>query len=406
MSLDLLKEFGNSEGNRKSDTTLTSASIDILRENNDDFGDFEEPDLDVENIERNLKSGASIQASGCKDDTLYSHYLNSVDANSPPIFAKQKSGNAEVEERVGSSIFFDAEQTIAETSQNGKGPANVMPKRPVEKPTRATVTPTATPRDDQRPDKYDFDQENEWEPVQVAQEPLVPSTVAYLRDPAASSMATPHSCRAPSQLHTGPPPTNIPPPSVLLPVISGVFESLSAQVTTQKQPSDSPVIALAFARAGARIIAGRKLRWNRDVLLSQSMKIGPAGKPGGMKLTVVDKTESRREDQEVAEAINVWRKQVGQLRSAVSRISSNVRTTSVNVPEISEIMPIRVIKPQEGAVSAPKCCFLCGIRREERVAKVDVNNVEDSFGEYWTEHWGHVDCIILWEHIRASLKQR
>lgn len=135
------------------------------------------------------------------------------------------------------------------------------------------------------------------------------------------------------------------------------------------------------------------------------MKIGPASKSGGMKLTGVDKTESRREDQEAAEALSAWRKQLGILRSTISIVNGQLPAGGLLVPDVSENMPVRVVKPSEGAVTAPKCCFLCGVRREERVARVDVD-VEDSFGEWWTEHWGHVDCVAFWDSQQSSLKQR
>jgi hypothetical protein len=43
--------------------------------------------------------------------------------------------------------------------------------------------------------------------------------------------------------------------------------------------------------------------------------------------------------------------------------------------------------------------------RDERVANVDAH-VEDSFGEWWTEHWGHLECRLFWEENQASLAQR
>ena len=214
----------------------------------------------------------------------------------------------------------------------------------------------------------------------------------------------------------GPPPSNVPPPSILFPIIANVLGSLPARLktVTSAQGLDQPSISsevralLSTIRAAARILAGRKLRWKRDVLLSQSMKIGPAhsGKAGGMKLVGVDKAESRREDQEAAETLQVWKQQVGPLRSTVAtfnrQMSANER---FKIPEIADNMPIRQGKPSEGVVSAPKCCFLCGIRRDERVAKVDID-VEDSFGEFWAEHWGHIDCVELWKNHKDLLQHR
>ena len=227
--------------------------------------------------------------------------------------------------------------------------------------------------------------------------------------PASPSMPTDVS-------NLGPPPSNIPPPSILFPIMATVLGSLPARlktVTTAQcldQPSRSSEIRalLSTIRAVARILAGRKLRWKRDVLLSQSMKIGPAhsGRAGGMKLVGVDKAESRREDQEAAETLQVWKQQVGPLRSTVATLNGQMSANErFKIPEIADSMPIRQGKPSEGVVTAPKCCFLCGIRRDERVAKVDVD-VEDSFGEFWVEHWGHIDCVDFWKNHKEFLQHR
>lgn len=214
----------------------------------------------------------------------------------------------------------------------------------------------------------------------------------------------------------GPPPSNIPPPSILLPIVTTIFGSLATHLkaVASNQPLDQPSrlsqlrTLLSSIRAAARILAGRKFHWKRDNLLSQSMKIGPAhsGKAGGMKLAGVDKAESRREDQEAAEALQVWRQQAGPLRSTIVALNGQLpENERFKISEIADNMPIRQGKPSEGMVTAPKCCFLCGIKRDERVAKVDVD-VEDSFGEWWVDHWGHVDCVALWEKHKDSLRQR
>lgn len=125
-----------------------------------------------------------------------------------------------------------------------------------------------------------------------------------------------------------------------------------------------------------------------------------------MKLVGVDKAESWREDQEVAETLQVWKQQVGPLRSTVAALNGQMSASErFKIPEIAEHMSIRQGKPSEGVATAPKCCFLCGIRRDERVAKVDVD-VEDSFGEFWVEHWGHIDCVEFWKNHKDFLQQR
>lgn len=222
--------------------------------------------------------------------------------------------------------------------------------------------------------------------------------------------------------HQGPPPSNVPPPSILLLLVTTIFVSLptdlkiiipslkpnrSSQTQIDQSSVDKLSTHLAVVRAGARIIAGRKLRWRRDNHLSQSMKIGPAraGKAGGMKLSGIDRTETRREDREAEEAIQTWKQRLGVLRDTIAIINHHQPGLHLIVPEISETMPIRLAKPDIGAISAPGCCFLCGVKRDERVEKIDID-VEDSFGEWWTDHWGHVDCTIFWKQHASSLQQR
>lgn len=218
------------------------------------------------------------------------------------------------------------------------------------------------------------------------------------------------------------PPSNVPPPSILLLAVVETLQSLLLEIkdmiipkglskeTQNKLDQESAGEInhrLSMARAAARIIAGRKLRWRRDKYLSQSMKIGPAnsGRAGGMKLTGIDKLENRREDGEVEEAVRTWKKHIGTLRAAVATANSRQPDLSFVLPEILETMPVRTAKPSEGALVAPKICFLCGLKRDERIEKVDVN-VEDSFGEWWIDHWGHVDCKTFWEEHKDPLSQR
>jgi hypothetical protein len=59
----------------------------------------------------------------------------------------------------------------------------------------------------------------------------------------------------------------------------------------------------------------------------------------------------------------------------------------------------------QGAIKAPHACALCGLKRDERIPKID-ENVEDSFGEWWTEHWGHTECRQFWEDNMGLLGQR
>ena len=267
---------------------------------------------------------------------------------------------------------------------------------------------------------FAFDADDNWNPVDVPVAPMVPT------QPDPTSVRTNATREVMNTAPTvgkikdfGPAPTNIPPPSVLLSVISNIYQYLSInikEIVTMDRASSDPYEALdeprisklqqqlSIIRASARIIAGRKLRWKRDTMLSQSMKIGPAGQ-GGMKLSSVDKNETRREDQEIAEAVHIWKKQLGPLRSTIAKVNVHLSDEGLTIPDISDTIPIRQGKTSEGAVKAPKCCFLCGINRDERVAKVDLY-VEDSFGEWWREYWGHRDCVTFWEESKGNLPQR
>ncbi|RDW71094.1 hypothetical protein BP6252_07657 [Coleophoma cylindrospora] len=219
------------------------------------------------------------------------------------------------------------------------------------------------------------------------------------------------------------PPTNIPPPSVLLTLFPALFNL--PQTALFKPVSDQPFSLknrimsdpstvkflrgyLLIAVVAARIIAGRKLRWKRDTLLSQAMKIGPAaaGGKGGMKLSGVDKAETKREDREAADVVRLWKEQLGRLKSAVAAANSSNHDilSHLVIPEISDVMHVNTLK---GAMTDVKPCVLCGLKREERVAKVDIDElIEDSFGEYWIGHWGHRDCRNFWDEHEKTLKQR
>ncbi|KAH8910140.1 hypothetical protein BR93DRAFT_993287 [Coniochaeta sp. PMI_546] len=243
--------------------------------------------------------------------------------------------------------------------------------------------------------------------------------------PPSSQPANP--ARTASSPQPGPPPTNIPPPSVLL----SIFPSLlSTAPTTLFKPTASapPAVKdrihsspatqaflrgyLALATVAARLIAGRRLRWHRDRFLSQSMTISAAtggGKGGGMKLAGIDRSQSAREDREAADVVAAWRGVVGRLRTAVAAANAAAAAKGgvlggrpLKVPELAEVMRVETVK---GALTAPRACVVCGLRRDERVAKVDFE-VEDSFGEWWVEFWGHRECRNFWLEHEVALRSR
>ncbi|KAF5724016.1 hypothetical protein FMUND_1193 [Fusarium mundagurra] len=212
-----------------------------------------------------------------------------------------------------------------------------------------------------------------------------------------------------------PPPINVPPPSVILSAFpdllnsgTAFFKPISGHSTSIKQRILSDPKATEFLRGyillattAARVIAGRKQRWHRDKILAKSMSISAAGSKG-MKLAGVDKTQAAREDREAADVVAVWREQVGRLRSAVAAAKSVDKSLSLQIPEISENMSVHTAKM---VPTAPKACIICGLKRDERVAKVDYE-VEDSFGEWWLDHWGHKACKNFWIQHEQKLRQR
>ena len=450
MSSDLLKEFGSLQVNsRHADASRSSANQAFLDE--DDFGDFEDPgnenladtqsSLPPPNAVRyNVGSeGNGVQqfstTAGSTQPYIHSSTTDVQDASSNDDdwgdFSQQSViSDADVE---SARQKKEAERTLTNHLRSNE-PTNILrhPKTSVKEYTPTSPIPAMNGSQGQlrhtndRPQSLKDPSKRRVEATKATvsenltmdEEPWVDFEAAEAAKPPPQPSKAPVSrpLNAAEVSNLGPPPSNIPPPSVFLPVIAAIFGSLATDLrtVTSHPPLDQPITLqqvralLSTVRAAARILAGRKLRWKRDSLLAQSMKIGPAhsGKAGGMKLAGVDKAESRREDQEAAEALQVWKQQVGPLRSMIAALNSQLpEHERFKVPEIADIMPIRQGKPSEGMVTAPKCCFLCGIRRDERVAKVDVD-VEDSFGEWWVEYWGHVDCVEYWGNHKDSLRQR
>lgn len=220
----------------------------------------------------------------------------------------------------------------------------------------------------------------------------------------------------------GPPPTNVPPPSILLSIFTELLSEADTKLyqPTAKQPaavksriySDPATLDyvggyLVLASVAARILAGRKLRWHRDKFLSQGMTISAAGSKGGMKLAGIDKTQSAREDREAADVVGVWRDQIGKLRSAVVAANLGIQKQPVKmnpfqVPDINDHMAVTTAKV---VPTAPRPCVVCGLKRDERVKGVDVD-VEDSFGEWWVDHWGHRACRNFWLGNEEKLRTR
>ncbi|KAG8156669.1 hypothetical protein KVR01_013460 [Diaporthe batatas] len=245
------------------------------------------------------------------------------------------------------------------------------------------------------------------EPAQVSRKPSAPKAA-----PRKSSPVEP----------LGPPPTNVPPPSILLSIFTELLEEAETKLykPTANQPpavktriyADPGTIAflkgyMVLATVAARILVGRRLRWNRDKFLAQGMSISAAGSKGGMKLAGVDKAQSAREDREAADVIGLWRDYVGKLKTAVAQANIGmqkqpVKMEPLKIPEINDHMAVSTAKM---VPTAPKACVICGLKRDERVKGVDFE-VEDSFGEWWVEHWGHRTCRNFWLGNEGKLRSR
>lgn len=205
-------------------------------------------------------------------------------------------------------------------------------------------------------------------------------------------------------------PANIPPPIILLSLFPSLVEDLqrkgsryTSQIRSKGEASQSnlPYEIANVAKAMARILLGRSLRWKRDSILAQSTKIGPAraGKSGGMKLSSVNKSEAVKEDKEAVEVQEVWKKRAGLLNSVLTVAGEKP------VPPMLASLQVKTATEEEGALKAPHACALCGLKRDERVIRID-QDANDSFGEWWTEYWGHTDCKAFWEGYSNKLDQR
>ena len=139
--------------------------------------------------------------------------------------------------------------------------------------------------------------------------------------------------------------------------------------------------------------------------MAKSMAISESTGVRGMKLASVDRAEQAREDRDAAALVSSWRSDVGRLRSAVAAANAAAgvsKDQALFVPEIAEVMLVQTAK---GVPTSLKACIVCGLKREERVVRVD-GAVEDCFGEWWVEHWGHVACRNFWKGNEEQMRQR
>ena len=124
-------------------------------------------------------------------------------------------------------------------------------------------------------------------------------------------------------------------------------------------------------------------------------------------VSAVDKSQSTREDREAEDVLAAWKHTVGPLRSVVAAANAAgaKKGVALKMPELGG--PSLVARPAaaNAGLAAPRACALCGLKRDERIARVDFD-VEDSFGEWWVEHWGHRTCRNWWVRSEERLRQR
>lgn len=118
-----------------------------------------------------------------------------------------------------------------------------------------------------------------------------------------------------------------------------------------------------------------------------------------MKLSTVNKNEDIKEQQQAVDVIGLWRDRAAVFSSVVQASGQKP------VPVITNTIRAITASAEQGALKAPHACALCGLKRDERLPRVD-EGVEDSFGEWWTDHWGHTDCRDFWESHSKLLDQR
>ena len=437
MSADLWKEFA-SPNQKWGETPLSrvpnqnAQGQDALEE--DEFGDFETPEswdiekrMDIFDVPNPFdqvhpQEDSSVQSlvyeqTSRSDQKLLIEERHS--SSSPTTLVKPSKIDLQ---NLGSTKASPIDHAA---SHAGKGQASIQPSQPPENIDDVEwgdfTEESISIHEDSKSANTETDRINHARAVTLSNASF-PSPPNRVRNPSPHLRTHAAQKEVAVVSHGDLPPSNVPPPSILLLVVIRLFKSMlvdlknmiaSADSSTgldswlDRQTIDNLRKLFSMARAAARIIAGRKLRWRRDSRLSQNMKIGPAnsGKSGGMKLTGLDRTENRREDGEAEEAIRTWKQQMGSLRAVVATANSRQLSLQLFMPEISEKMLVRVEKTSESAIIAPTCCFLCGLKRGERIEKIDVQ-VEDSFGEWWADYWGHVDCRIFWEEQKDSLSQR
>ncbi|KAJ5947810.1 hypothetical protein N7466_000825 [Penicillium verhagenii] len=402
----------------------------------DDWGDFEEPESVASNFQAQQSENIipKVRPPVAQYQTAQIDLLDSLSLrDSTPTTEKHTALSKRISAPTSKSPvptwdddsfgdwdeFTDAPSATVSASQaTAKNPVTKIIAKQMKPSTKASKAISTAPRQIIQEDDFeDWGDFNDG-PAAVAPAPApapIQKPKSKPNSPASASAHAPSTINPRNFLFstpTSPPavrPTNIPPPSVLLSLLVEVLaalqkEALKAQPRniTPAQKEETALKIYTTLTTSARIISGRSLRWKRDTILSQSMRIGPAGKPGGMKLSAVNKHEDVKESQDAVEVLKLWRDRITLFNAVVQGVGQQP------IPVFTDPTALKVVlaRAEEGAIKAPHACALCALKRDERVLRVDEGDVNDSFGEWWTEHWGHTGCRIFWEKNKDQLLQR
>ncbi|KAF2712847.1 hypothetical protein K504DRAFT_472396 [Pleomassaria siparia CBS 279.74] len=384
------------------DSNVLFDAEDDADEDEDDFGDFQGVDLTpAPTIPQASSQGGPVDLLGDMSVSQPRAQAHVTSQRTTVVTSQKQPNSSSVKPIPGSSGFGMVVRT--------KQPSPVAPASPAVK----------------QEDSWDsFD---DWEasiPTEPQPQPNTSAKPTKLSrfetcSPQPSIPSTVFNEAQPGEL----PPTNVPPPGVLLTLFPPLFEEAQSKLfkpmAAQPLPMRNKLLAdpgtiaylegyLVLASVAARIIAGRKLRWKRDAHLSQGMRIGPASSraTSGMKLTGVDKSENMKEEREASDVVRVWKDQVGRLRHVVAAANQIKAGTLGAIPDIQETMPVRTLKQSQGGIPSRQPCMMCGLKREERVGAAD-QAVQDSFGEWWVDQvMMHRGCRNFWNEHKDGLRQR
>jgi hypothetical protein len=359
----------------------------------EDFGDFEDAEQElVQGQPVELIHDAASEETSSASVVRLQNLVDLEGYTDPPHSSKSSEG----QDHEGEWGEFSAAVLSEEPRQIG-----------TEAPRGASNPGQAAPVDS-------IADKEEWDPFEDGPATTVTEHTYSARPPmfrriegtATSPMSQPQDLSSAERAPAVPPkdesrPANIPPPAILLQMLPKLFENLADSSSADGYMQSCNAVLQAYT-VSSHIIAGRASRWKRDNILSQSTRIGPAAasrKGGGMKLASIDKTESLKEQREVADVVQTWGRHAHFFNSIVQ--NAGIRRPLMT---LSEHLKPRPAKGTDVLISQ-YVCALCGLKRNERVPGTDIN-VDDSFGEYWIEHWGHRDCKDFWHRNQALLPQR